>query len=146
MATDRSELQVRLNRRFAWALKLYERTMKMQGKEWKGIRQSSTPEQLADWVVEFKTNAFRTFVHQATGASRVRVEYYELDPDGEIAAVFKTSTLGYDEGANEHIVRLPTAWLTNEYASIYRPLNAELERALVAIWQAEGCPDAPDGG
>src|ERR687885_347070 len=124
MGIDRAELQARLNRRFAWALKLYERTMLMQGKEWKGIRQSATPEELSTWVAEFKTNAFRTFVRQATGASNVRLEYYDLDPGGEVESVFKARTLAYDDGAGEHVIRLPTAWLTNDYANIYRPLNA----------------------
>ena len=149
MAADQAELQARLNRRFAWALRLYERTMRMQGKEWKGIRQSATPEQLSDWVVEFKTSAFRTFVRQATGASNVRVEYYELDPAGrsaaEIEAVLKARTLAYDDESQEHVVKLPTAWLTNDYAQIYRLLNPQLEGALVTIWRCEGCPDAPDG-
>ena len=146
---DRAALQERLNRRFAWALALYGDTMRMQGKEWKGVRATYTPEQLSAFVVDFKTNAFRTFVRQATGASNVRVEYYELDlashsPD-EIAAVFKERTLTYDDARTEYVVRLPTAWLTDDYANVYRLLNPQLERTLVAIWQQQGCPDAPPG-
>src|SRR4051794_21355321 len=109
MTSQSQELQARLNRRFTWALELYERTMKMQGKEWKGIRNSSTPDQLSAFVVEFKTNAFRTFVRQATGASNVRVEYYELDcadrSAAELDAVFKENTLAYDDASDEHVVR-----------------------------------------
>jgi hypothetical protein len=147
MTLQQAELQARLNRRFAWALELYGRTMQMQGKEWKGIRQTSTPDQLSAFVVEFKTNAFRTFVRQATGASNVRVEYYELDgadrSPAALDAVFAASTLAYDADSDEHVVRLPTDWLTNDYASVYRSLNPQLERALLTIWQQQGCPDAP---
>ena len=148
MALEREELQARLNRRFTWALDLYGRIMQMEGQEWKGIRNTCTPEQLSRFVVEFKTNAFRTFVRQATGASNVRVEYYELDLAGrspaEVDRVFKTSTLAYDDDSHEHLIRLPTAWLTSDYASVYRALNPRLERALLAIWHQQGCPDAPD--
>ncbi len=146
---ERAALQARLNRRFAWALARYGDTMKMQGKEWKGVRATFTPEQLSEFVVNFKTNAFRTFVRQATGASNVRVEYYDLDlgrlaPD-QIEAALRERTLSYDDGPGEYVVRLPTAWLTDDYARIYRLLNPQLERTLVAIWQRQGCPDAPDG-
>jgi len=147
MTLQGQELQARLNRRFSWALELYERTMRMQGKEWKGIRKTSTPDQLSAFVVEFKTNAFRTFVRQATGASNVRVEYYELDcadcAPAQLDAVFEASTLAYDDESDEHVVRLPTAWLTDAYAQVYRSLNPQLERALLTIWQQQGCPDAP---
>ena len=148
MASQQAELQARLNRRFAWALELYGRTMQMQGKEWKGIRRTSTPEQLSAFVVEFKTNAFRTFVRQATGASNVRVEYYDLDCNAcspaELETTFAASTLAYDDGTDEHVIRLPRAWLTEDYARVFRSLNPQLERALVTIWQREGCPDAPE--
>src|SRR5919202_5474309 len=101
MASDHEALQARLNRRFAWALGVYGTTMKMQGKEWKGVRATYTPEQLSDFVVQFKTDAFRTFVRQATGASNVRIEYYELDSadrsPAELDAVFRASTLAYDD-------------------------------------------------
>jgi hypothetical protein len=147
MTLQREELQARLNRRFSWALELYGRTMRMQGKEWKGIRKTATPDQLSAFVVEFKTNAFRTFVRQATGATNVRVEYYELERADfspvELDAVFEASTLAYDADLDEHVVRLPTDWLTDAYARIYRSLNPQLERALLAIWQRQGCPDAP---
>ena len=147
VATNRTALQARLNRRFAWALALYGDTMKMQGKEWKGVRATLTPEQLSEFVVNFKTDAFRTFVRQATGASNVRVEYYDLDLAGrspdQLQAVLQERTLSYDDGLAEYVVRLPTAWLTDEYAQIYRLLNPQLERTLVAIWQQQGCPDAP---
>ena len=148
MTLQRKELQARLNRRFTWALDLYARTMKMQGKEWKGIRETCTPAQLSAFVVEFKTNAFRTFVRQATGASNVRVEYYALDlagrSPGELDGVFEARTLAYDDDSDEHVVRLPAAWLTDDYASIYRSLNSQLERAMVAICPQQGFPDAPN--
>ena len=144
---DHEALQARLNRRYAWALGVYGNTMRMQGKEWKGVRATYTPEQLSAFVVQFKTDAFRTFVRQATGASNVRVEYYELDVAAhsrdEIASVFRERTLTFDEGRAEYVVKLPTAWLTDAYASVYSLLNPQLERTLVAIWQREGCPDAP---
>jgi hypothetical protein len=148
MTTDRDALQARLNRRFAWALGVYGDTMKMQGKEWKGVRATYTPEQLSAFVVRFKTDAFRTFVRQATGASNVRIEYYDFDvaahsPD-EIEHVFRERTLSYDDSLAEHVVKLPTTWLTDDYARVYRLLNPELERTLVALWQQQGCPDAPD--
>jgi hypothetical protein len=148
-APDRKALQARLNRRFAWALALYGDTMRMQGKEWKGVRATFTPEQLSEFVVSFKTNAFRTFIRQATGASNVRVEYYELDiashsPE-QIQAALQERTLAFDDDRAEYVVRLPTAWLTDDYARVYRLLNPQLERTLVAIWQREGCPDAPAG-
>ena len=148
MASDHEALQARLNRRFAWALAVYGTTMKMQGKEWKGVRATYTPEQLSDFVVQFKTDAFRTFVRQATGAANVRIEYYELDVAAhsreEIDSVFRERTLTYDDSLAQYVVQLPTAWLTNDYASIYGLLNPQLERTLVAIWQQQGCPDAPD--
>jgi hypothetical protein len=148
MTADRDALQARLNRRIAWALGVYGATMKMQGKEWKGVRATYTPEQLSAFVVRFKTDAFRTFVRQATGASNVRIEYYDFDvaahsPD-EIDHVFRERTLSYDDSLAEHVVKLPTAWLTDDYARVYRLLNPELERTLVALWQQQGCPDAPD--
>ena len=87
VATEREALQARLNRRFAWALARYGDTMQMQGKEWKGVRATLTPEQLAEFVVNFKTDAFRTFVRQATGASNVRVEYYDLDLPADVRAL-----------------------------------------------------------
>lgn len=148
MTLPQAEMQARLNRRLAWALQLYGRTMRMQGREWKGIRQTATPTELSAFVVEFKTNAFRTFVRQATGASNVRVEYYDLDlaasPE-QLDAALTADTLAYDATADEHVVRLPTAWLTDDYARIYRALNPQLERMLVTLWQQHGCPDAPDG-
>jgi len=148
MASDHEALQARLNRRFAWALGVYGTTMQMQGKEWKGVRATYSPEQLSAFVVQFKTDAFRTFVRQATGASNVRIEYYDLDveahsPD-ELDAVFRERTLTYDDGQSTYVVKLPTAWLTDDYRNVYSLLNPQLERTLVAIWQRQGCPDAPD--
>jgi hypothetical protein len=147
--SDHEALQARLNRRMAWALGVYGATMRMQGKEWKGVRATYTPEQLSAFVVQFKTDAFRTFVRQATGASNVRVEYYDLDVAAhsrdEIASVFRERTLAFDDDHAEYVVKLPTAWLTDAYGSIYGLLNPQLERTLVTIWQRQGCPDAPDG-
>jgi len=57
--------------------------------------------------------------------------------------VFKERTLTYDAARAEYVVRLPTAWLTDDYANVYRLLNPQLEHTLVTIWQQEGCPDAP---
>jgi hypothetical protein len=63
----------------------------------------------------------------------------------ELDAVFRERTLTYDDGDSTYVVKLPTAWLTDDYRNVYSLLNPQLERTLVAIWQRQGCPDAPEG-
>jgi hypothetical protein len=142
-----NELQERLQRRMAWAFVVYSKIMEMQGKEWQGIRSHSSPEEIAQFVLDFKTNGFRTFIRQITNATSVKIAYYDLDiaqhSAGDLKQILESNILSHDHDYHEHTINLPTAWLTSDYSTIYKLLNPALEQAIIALWKEQGCPDAP---